>query len=362
MKKHILVIPGDGIGPEVTTWGKAVLQDIAAQYHHVFTYDEALMGHVAIEATGNPLPDETLAKARASDAILFGAVGHAKYDNDPSAKVRPEQGLLKIRKELGLYANLRPIMLFDELLDASSLKPEVLKGTDILFFRELTGDVYFGEKTRSEDRNTASDLMIYSRFEVERIAKKAFEAARVRGKRLCSVDKANVLESSRLWREVVQDIARQYPDVETEHMFIDNAAMQLVKNPKKFDVVLTANLFGDILTDEASQIAGSMGMLASASIGDGTGLFEPIHGSAHDIAGHDKANPLASILSVALMLEISFGLKDEAKKITGAIDQTLKNGYRTGDIANPKTDKTKILGTKAMGHKVLEYLTPGQLR
>jgi 3-isopropylmalate dehydrogenase len=356
MKKHILVIPGDGIGPEVTTWGKAVLEEIAAQYNHEFTYDEALMGHVAIEVTGNPLPDETLEKAKASDAILFGAVGHAKYDNDPSAKVRPEQGLLKIRKELGLYANLRPIMLFDELLDASSLKPEVLRGTDILFFRELTGDVYFGEKTRSEDRNTASDLMIYHRYEVERIAKKAFEAAQVRGKRLCSVDKANVLESSRLWREVVQELAKQYPDVETEHMFIDNAAMQLVKNPKKFDVVLTANLFGDILTDEASQIAGSMGMLASASIGDGTGFFEPIHGSAHDIAGQDKANPLASILSVALMLEISFGLKDEAKKITDAIDKTLKDGYRTGDIADANTDKAKILGTQAMGQKVLEYL------
>jgi 3-isopropylmalate dehydrogenase len=356
MKKHILVIPGDGIGPEVTTWGKAVLAEIAAQYNHEFTYDEALMGHVAIEATGNPLPDETLEKAKASDAILFGAVGHAKYDNDPSAKVRPEQGLLKIRKELGLYANLRPIMLFDELLDASSLKPEVLRGTDILFFRELTGDVYFGEKTRSEDRNTASDLMIYHRYEVERIAKKAFEAAQVRGKKLCSVDKANVLESSRLWREVVQELAKQYPDVETEHMFIDNAAMQLVKNPKKFDVVLTANLFGDILTDEASQIAGSMGMLASASIGDGTGFFEPIHGSAHDIAGQDKANPLASILSVALMLEISFGLKDEAKKITDAIDKTLKDGYRTGDIADANTDKAKILGTQAMGQKVLEYL------
>ncbi|GAB2694126.1 3-isopropylmalate dehydrogenase [Mucilaginibacter koreensis] len=357
MDKKILVIPGDGIGPEVTTWGKAVLEQIGQAYGHEFTFDEALMGHVAIEATGNPLPDETLEKARTSDAILFGAVGHAKYDNDPSAKVRPEQGLLKIRKELGLYANLRPIMLFDELLDASSLKPEVLRGTDILFFRELTGDVYFGEKQRSEDRNTASDLMIYHRYEVERIAKKAFEAARTRGKKLCSVDKANVLEASRLWREVVQELAKQYPDVETEHMFIDNAAMQLVKNPKKFDVVLTANLFGDILTDEASQIAGSMGMLASASIGDGTGFFEPIHGSAHDIAGQDKANPLASILSVALMLDISFGLKGEAKRITDAIDKTLKEGYRTGDIADAQTDMGKILGTKAMGQKVLAYLS-----
>jgi 3-isopropylmalate dehydrogenase len=354
MTKKILVIPGDGIGPEVTTWGKAVLVQIGKTFGHEFSFDEALMGHAAIEATGSPLPDETLEKAKASDAILFGAVGHAKYDNDPSAKVRPEQGLLGIRKGLGLYANLRPIILFDELLNASSLKPEILKGTDILFFRELTGDVYFGEKKRSAD--TASDLMIYHRYEVERIAVKAYEAARLRGKRLCSVDKANVLESSRLWREVVQDMAKKYPDVETEHMFVDNAAMQLVKNPKKFDVVLTANLFGDILTDEASQIAGSMGMLASASIGDGTGFFEPIHGSAHDIAGQDKANPLASILSVALMLEIGFGLKEEAKSITAAIDKTLKAGYRTGDIADSNTDKSKILGTKAMGQKVLEFL------
>jgi 3-isopropylmalate dehydrogenase len=356
MTKHILVIPGDGIGPEVTTWGKAVLERIAQDFGHEFTFDEALMGHAAIEATGSPLPDDTLDKAKASNAILFGAVGHLKYDNDPSAKVRPEQGLLKIRKELGLYANLRPIMLFDELLDASSLKPELLKGTDILFFRELTGDVYFGEKKKSEDGNTSSDLMIYHRYEVERIAVKAYEAARLRGRRLCSVDKANVLETSRLWREVVQEVAKRYPDVETEHMFVDNAAMQLVKNPRKFDVVVTANLFGDILTDEASQIAGSMGMLASASIGDGTGFFEPIHGSAHDIAGQDKANPLASILSVALMLEIGFGLKEEAKKITSAIDKALKAGYRTGDIADSKTEKDKILGTTAMGQKVLEYL------
>src|SRR5690606_11544149 len=283
MKKNILVIPGDGIGQEVTKWGKASLEKIAELYGLQFSFEEAIMGHVAIEATGSPLPDETLEKAKASDAILFGAIGHAKYDNDPSAKVRPEQCLLKIRKELGLYANLRPILLLDELLDASSLKPEILRGTDILFFRELTGDVYFGEKTKAEDGSFASDLMNYHRYEVERIAIKAFEAAQLRSKRLCSVDKANVLETSRLWRDVVQEVSKRYPDVETEHMFIDNAAMQLVKNPGKFDVVLTANLFGDILTDEASQIAGSMGMLASASIGDGTGFFEPIHGSAHDI-------------------------------------------------------------------------------
>lgn len=357
MKKHILVIPGDGIGPEVTTWGKAILEQIATSFNHEFTFDDALMGHVAIEATGNPLPDETLEKARKSDAILFGAVGHALYDNDPSLKVRPEQGLLKIRKELGLYANLRPILLFDELLNASSIKASILKGTDILFFRELTGDVYFGEKLRSDDKNTASDLMIYHRYEVERIAHKAFEAAMQRGRKLCSVDKANVLESSRLWRETVQEIARQYPEVETTHMFVDNAAMQLIKDPKQFDVVLTANLFGDILTDEASQIAGSMGMLASASVGDGTGFFEPIHGSAHDIAGKNLANPLASILSVALMLEISFGLKEEAELIISAIDQVLKEGFRTNDIADSGTSPYKVLGTEEMGKLVLKFIT-----
>lgn len=356
MKKNILVIPGDGIGPEVTTWGKAVLEQIATDFGHDFTYEEALMGHAAIEATGNPLPDETLEKAKKSDAILFGAVGHAKYDNDPSLKVRPEQGLLKIRKELGLYANLRPILLFDELLNASSIKPNILKGTDILFFRELTGDVYFGEKTRSEDKNTASDLMIYHRYEVERIAHKAFEAAMKRKKKLCSVDKANVLESSRLWRETVQQIAKEYPEVQTEHMFIDNAAMQLIKDPKQFDVVLTANLFGDILTDEASQIAGSMGMLASASVGESTGFFEPIHGSAHDITGKDLANPLASILSVSLMLEIGFGLKEEAKVIIDAVDQVLKEGFRTNDIADDNTSPYKVLGTKEMGKLVLKYI------
>lgn len=357
MKKNILIIPGDGIGPEVTIWGKAVLEQIATAFNHEFTFDEALMGHVAIEATGNPLPDETLEKAKNSDAILFGAVGHAKYDNDPSLKVRPEQGLLKIRKELGLYANLRPILLFDELLNASSIKSSILKGTDILFFRELTGDVYFGEKKRSEDRNTASDLMIYHKYEVERITHKAYQAAMQRNKKLCSVDKANVLESSRLWRETVQEIAKQYPEVETEHMFIDNAAMQLIKDPKRFDVVLTANLFGDILTDEASQIAGSMGMLASASIGDGTGFFEPIHGSAHDIAGKNIANPLASILSVALMLEISFGLKEEAKMVVNVVNRVLKKGFRTSDISDESTRPDQILGTKEMGKLILKFIT-----
>ncbi|PWJ56618.1 3-isopropylmalate dehydrogenase [Dyadobacter jejuensis] len=356
MKKHILIVPGDGIGQEVTAVGKKVLERIAEKFNHEFTYDEALIGHVAIEATGNPLPDETLEKMRASDAVLFGAVGHPKYDNDPSAKVRPEQGLLKMRKELGLYANLRPIKLFDELLSASSIKPEILKGSDILFFRELTGDIYFGEKGRKNDGDTAYDIAEYSKYEVERIARRAFEAAMTRGKRLCSVDKANVLESSRLWREVVQAIAPEYPEVTVEHIFVDAAAMMLIKDPKRFDVVVTANLFGDILTDEASQIAGSMGMLASASVGDSTGVYEPIHGSAHDITGKGVANPLASVLSAALLLDISFGLKDESNAIIAAVDQLLKDGFRTRDIADANTPADKILNTEAAGEELLKRL------
>jgi 3-isopropylmalate dehydrogenase len=356
MKKNILVVPGDGIGQEVTEVGKKVLDAIAKKFGHEFIYDEALIGHVAIEATGSPLPDETLVKMKASDAILFGAVGHPKYDNDPTAKVRPEQGLLKMRKELGLYANLRPIKLFDELLDASSIKPEILRGADILFFRELTGDIYFGEKGRKNDGNTAYDVAEYSRFEVERIARKAFDAARTRRKKLCSVDKANVIETSRLWREVIQKIALEYPDVEVEHQFVDATAMLLIKDPKRFDVVVTANLFGDILTDEASQIAGSMGMLASASIGDGTGVYEPIHGSAHDITGKGVANPLASILSAALLLDISFGLKKESEAVINAVDGVLKAGFRTRDIADTNTPAASILGTNAIGEEVLKRI------
>jgi 3-isopropylmalate dehydrogenase len=293
---------------------------------------------------------------KASDAVLFGAVGHPKYDNDPSAKVRPEQGLLKMRKELGLYANLRPIKLFDELLSASSIKPEILKGADILFFRELTGDIYFGEKGRKNNGDTAYDVAEYSRFEVERIGRKAFEAARTRKKHLVSVDKANVLESSRLWREEIQKLALEYPDVTVEYQFVDATAMLLIKDPKRFDVVVTANLFGDILTDEASQIAGSMGMLASASIGDGTGVYEPIHGSAHDITGKGLANPMASVLSAALLLDISFGMKAESEVVINAVDQVLKKGYRTGDIADSTTDKSMILGTEAIGEEILKLI------
>jgi 3-isopropylmalate dehydrogenase len=365
LKKKIIILPGDGIGKEVTLEGKKVLDKIAATYGHLFEYDTASIGHDAIEATGDPLPEETLRKLKACDAILFGAVGHPKYDNDPTLKVRPEQGLLKMRKELGLYANLRPIKLFDELLEASSIKPEILRGSDILFFRELTGDVYFGEKLRTANGNTASDLMIYHRYEVERIAHKAFQAAMTRRKKVTSVDKANVLESSRLWREVVQEIGKQYPEVQLEHQFVDTAAMKLIQNPRSFDVVVTGNLFGDILTDEASQIAGSMGMLASASVGDRIGLYEPIHGSAHDITGKGIANPLASILSVSLMLDISFGLKEESQAVLTAIEQVLKAGYRTADLSNEKTAKENILNTQAMGSKVSDLIglvtVPGRM-
>ena len=356
MNKKITILPGDGIGKEVTAEGKKVLEKIAVVFGHHFEFNEGLIGHDAIVATGTALPDETLTLLREADAILFGAVGHPYYDNDPNLKVRPEQGLLKMRKALGLYANLRPIRLFDELLDASSIKPEILKGSDILFFRELTGDVYFGEKGRKDNDNTAYDVMTYSRYEVERIAHKAFAAAQTRKKKVTSVDKANVLESSRLWRAVVQEVSQQYPDVSLTHLFVDAAAMKLIQDPRSFDVVLTGNLFGDILTDEASQIAGSMGMLASASVGDTVGLYEPIHGSAHDITGQGIANPLASILSAALMLDISFGLKEESATIINAVSQTLKEGYRTADIADTKTAGSKILNTTAMGDQIIRKI------
>lgn len=355
-KKRIIIAPGDGIGQEVTTVGKKVLERIATKFGHDFTYDDVLIGHVSIEATGSPLTDEALEKMRQSDAVLFGAVGHPDYDNDPGASLRPEQGLFRMRKELGLYANLRPIKLFDELLGASSIKPEVLRGADILFFRELTGDVYFGEKGRKNGGDTAFDMAEYSRYEVERIARKAFDAARSRRKKLCSADKANVMETGRLWREVVQKMAPDYPDVTVEHQYADALSMLLIKDPRRFDVIVTANLFGDILTDEASQIAGSMGMLASASIGDGTGVYEPIHGSAHDITGKGIANPLASVLSAALLLDISFGMKEESETVIRAVEQLLKDKYRTRDIADSATPADRILGTEAIGKQVLTYL------
>ncbi len=357
MKKRIAVLPGDGIGREVTAESVKVLQRIASVYGHEFVFEEALIGHEAIQATGNPLPDTTLNLLHRSDAILFGAVGHPAYDNDPTLKIRPEQGLLRLRKELGLYANIRPVKLFDALLNASAIKPEILRGSDILFFRELTGDVYFGEKGRKDNNNTAYDMMIYSRHEVERIAHMAFKAARARKKKVTSIDKANVLESSRLWREVVQQVAVGYPDVELDHLFVDAAAMKLIQNPRAFDVVLTGNLFGDILTDEASQIAGSMGMLASASIGDNIGLYEPIHGSAHDIAGKGIANPLASVLSAAMLLDLSFGLQEEASTVIRTVEWVLNEGYRTTDIADRETPPDKILNTQQMGQQIVLCIT-----
>lgn len=355
-QKTILVLPGDGIGKEITIWGQKVLE-AAAKDKIQFTFVEGLIGHSAIEKTGNPLPDETIEAAKNSDAVLLGAVGHPKYDNDPHAQVRPEQGLLKIRKELGLYANLRPIKLFDSLLGASSIKEEVLRGSDILFFRELTGGIYFGQpRERRENGTVALDTMIYSKDEVRRIAKQAFEAAMQRSKKVTSVDKANVLESSRLWRETVVEVAQDYPEVELEHIFVDAASMKLISAPTSFDVVVTGNLFGDILTDEASQIAGSMGMLASASVGNTIGLYEPIHGAAHDITGMGVANPIATILSVALMLEIQFNMKEESDRIYNAVDKVLKDGYRTRDIKSADTPADKVLNTDQMGQMIIDNL------
>jgi 3-isopropylmalate dehydrogenase len=357
---RIAVLPGDGIGPEVMEATVAVMRQAAEAAGIGLAFEYAPIGHAAIEAVGDPLPEATLEACRRADAILLGAVGDPRYDLNPSLPVRPEQGLLKLRKSLGLYANIRPIKLFDELLDASSLKPEVLRGADIVFFRELTGGIYFGQpRERRENGQVAVDTMVYSKAEVRRIAVKAFEAARLRRKQLCSVDKANVLESSRLWRETVQEIALEYPDVAVTHMFIDNAAMQLIRNPRQFDVVLTGNMFGDILTDEASQIVGSLGMLPSASVGDSVGLYEPIHGSAPDIAGKGVANPLASILSGALLFESSFGLKDVADGIVAGVERFLKEGWRTPDTAEAGTPKDRVLGTQAVTEKLCAYLREG---
>jgi 3-isopropylmalate dehydrogenase len=353
MNKRILVLPGDGIGPEVTHEAVKVVRAIAKRFGHDFIFQDGLIGAAAIDATGSPLPPETIAAAEASDAILLGAVGMPKYDQDPSAKVRPEQGLLKLRKEFDLFANIRPIRLFAPLLGTSSLKPEIIEGADIVFFRELVGGIYFGEpRGRSAARDEAWDTMRYTKEAVRRIARMAFEAAMRRQRKVCSVDKANELETSRLWREVVNEIAQEFPIVLVTHMFVDNAAMQLIKNPRQFDVVLTENMFGDILTDEAAQIAGSLGMLASASLGPRIGLFEPIHGSAPDIAGKGIANPIASILSAGMMLEYAFGLSEESKAVWQAVEKTLEEGYRTQDIKDAATPEGMAVGTEEMGTKI----------
>jgi 3-isopropylmalate dehydrogenase len=353
---RIAVLPGDGIGPEIVAQAVRVLEVLRDEGLAVSWQTEP-MGGAGYDAAGDPLPPATLALAQASDAILMGAVGGPKYDTLPREK-RPEQGLLRIRKALSLFANLRPAMLYPELAAASSLKPEVVSGLDILIVRELTGDIYFGQP-RGRRRNAQGDeegfdTMHYSVPEVQRIARVGFEAARKRGRKLCSVDKANVLDTSILWRETVTALAREYPDVELSHMYVDNAAMQLVRNPKQFDVIVTGNIFGDILSDEASMLAGSIGMLPSASLdASQKGLYEPIHGSAPDIAGQDKANPLATILSVAMMFRYSLARADLAERIERAVRGVLAQGHRTGDIARPGD---KVIGTRAMGDAVVAAL------
>lgn len=352
----IALLPGDGIGPEIVPQAVRVLEKIGEKFNHQFKFEQALIGGAAYDATGHPLPAETLALCRESDAILLGAVGGPKWDNlEP--ELRPERGaLLPLRKALGLYANLRPATVNPALAEASTLKPEVVAGLDIMIIRELTGGLYFGQKHREDlpgGGQKAVETLEYSTQEVERVARLGFELARKRDKRLMSVDKANVLESSRLWRETVERLAAEYPDVELSHMYVDNCAMQLVRYPKQFDVMVTENMFGDILTDLASQLTGSIGMLPSASIGGEVALYEPIHGSAPDIAGKNLANPIATILSAAMMLRVTFGLEQEAAAIETAVNKVLAKGYRTGDIMQP--GKT-LLGTIEMTDVILQEL------
>ncbi|RXK57772.1 3-isopropylmalate dehydrogenase [Lacibacter luteus] len=359
MEKKIAILNGDGIGPEVTAQSIKVLNAIAQEYGHVFHFREALVGADAIEKTGTALPSETIDICLDSDAVLFGAVGHPKYDNDPTAKVRPEQGLFGIRKALGLFANIRPVITYSGLQHLSPFKASHLEGVDLVIFRELTGGIYFGEKYTSEDGNKASDECVYTRPEIERIAHLAFKLAQGRKKKVTLFDKSNVLETSRLWRKVVQEIATQYPDVTAEYMYVDNAAVQVILNPKQFDVILTENMFGDIISDEASVLNGSMGMLPSASVGNGTALFEPIHGTFPKAAGKDIANPIGSILSTALMLEY-FGLKEEAQIIRDAIDWTLQHNFVTKDI-----DPMNFYFTSTIGDLVSEYVAgkiPGTIK
>ncbi len=350
MEKKIALIFGDGIGPEVTQQSVKVLNAIAHRFGHVFTYSEGIMGADAIDKTGNPLPDETIDTCLNSDAILFGAIGHPKYDNDPTAKVRPEQGLLKLRKELQLFANIRPITTYSSLQHLSPLKSKQLKGVDFIIFRELTGGIYFGKKELSEDQNYASDLCAYSKEEIERVSHLAFQYARNRRKKLTLVDKANVLETSRLWRRVVQEIALQYDDVSVDYMFVDNAAMQIIINPAQFDVVLTENMFGDIISDEASVLSGSLGLLPSASVGNTTALFEPIHGSYPQAAGKDIANPLGSILSAAMLLD-HFMMTEEALAVREAVNWTLANGFVAKDI-----DPINNYSTSAIGDLITDHI------
>ncbi len=363
----ICCLPGDCIGPEIMAEGKKVLDAVGKRFGCTFACNDALIGGAAIDATGTALPDETLDAARASDAVLLAAVGGPKWDTTDPTAPRPEQGLLKIRKELGLYTNLRPVQIFSALAGASTLKPEVIDGVDMMIVRELTGGLYFGVRERFYDEEGAGadgkpgqrayDTLEYREYEIERIARQAFEAARKRRGKVASVDKANVLETSRMWREIVHRVHdADYADVELEDVLVDNAAMQLINRPADFDVVVTENMFGDILSDEAAQITGSLGMLASASLGDGVALFEPSHGSAPDIAGKGIANPLAQILSVEMMLRYSLDMGDAADAVRAAVTAVLDDGLRTRDIADASTPADKILGTAAMGDAVVARL------
>ena len=343
MNLNIALLPGDGIGPEVLAQAVKCLQAVEETFNHNFTYREALVGAIAIDKKGTPLPDSTLNLCKEADAVLFGAIGDPKYDNDPDAKVRPEQGLLKLRKELGLFANIRPVQVFPSLIKNSPLKKEIISGTDFVIYRELTGGIYFGEKKLNQEGTVASDLCEYSEKEISRIAHLAFKAAKNRRKKLTLVDKANVLESSRLWRKVVAKISESYPDVSLDFLFVDNAAMQIILNPNQFDVILTENMFGDILSDEGSVIGGSIGLLASASIGDENALFEPIHGSYPQAKGKDIANPIASILSAAMLLE-HFGLHEECMAVRHAVDKSLQKGIVTPDLNSKSKYGTHQVG------------------
>ena len=350
MELNIAVLAGDGIGPEVTKQAIKCLQAVEDNFGHQFTFSKAPVGALAIDKHGDPLPNDTLELCKRSHAVLFGAIGDPKYDNNPDSKVRPEQGLLRLREELGLYSNIRPVKVFPTLIEKSPLKKRIISGTDFVIYRELTGGIYFGEKHLSEDGRVASDLCIYSEDEISRISHMAFKAAKTRRKKLTLVDKANVLESSRLWRKVVKRIAESYPEVELDFMFVDNAAMQLILNPKQFDVILTENMFGDILSDEGGVIGGSIGLLPSASVGDEHALFEPIHGSYPQAKGKNIANPIASILSGAMLLD-HFGLDEEARSVVIAVLKAMKK-----EIVTPDLDANSKYGTNDVGDFIAAHV------
>lgn len=354
MKMKIAVLPGDGIGPEITEVAKKIVEAVADKFNHSVSFEYGSCGADAIDKYGNPYPEETHALCKKSDAVLFGAVGHPKFDNDPTAKVRPEQGLLAMRKRLGLYANLRPITTFESLIHQSPLRADLVKGADFLCVRELTGGLYFGRpQGRSEDGNVAYDTCVYSREEVERIVRLAFEFAMQRRKKLTVVDKANILATSRLWREVAKEMEQDFPEVQTEYMFVDNVAMRLIQWPTSFDVIVTENMFGDILTDEASVITGSMGLLPSASIGLHTSVFEPIHGSWPEAAGKNIANPLAAVLSAAMLFEYAFNLQEESDIIRKAVKASMDEKITTADI---RTKEEKSYSTSEVGEWLVDYI------